>query len=120
MYTHMGRQQAPLMKISGVVEPSEFCARRYPAGYVDHNDALHAASQVCIESQISCGGDPGAPILVQIEGTWAQVGIVSHGLMGCSTAPDIGANVTYAREFIESIRSGSQYNPTCDIIPLAI
>ncbi|KAF9421594.1 hypothetical protein HW555_002527 [Spodoptera exigua] len=95
-----GPQPSVLQEVSIPVWSNQECKLKYggaaPGGIVDH---MLCAGKASMDS---CSGDSGGPLMVNENGRWTQVGIVSWGI-GCGKGqyPGVYTRVTYFLPWIQ-------------------
>ncbi|PZC80153.1 hypothetical protein B5X24_HaOG200415 [Helicoverpa armigera] len=95
-----GPQPSVLQEVSIPVWSNQECKLKYggaaPGGIVEH---MLCAGKASMDS---CSGDSGGPLMVNENGRWTQVGIVSWGI-GCGKGqyPGVYTRVTYFLPWIQ-------------------
>jgi len=98
-----GNQPTVLMEVDVTVTTNTFCKSVYGAGITDIN--------ICAmdSGKDSCQGDSGGPLIIQENGRYALIGVVSYGY-GCASPniPGVYARITTRKDWVTSIASGTQ------------
>jgi len=102
-----GSQPDVLMEVDVTVTTNDFCKGVYGS---DIND-LHICAMDA--GKDSCQGDSGGPLIVQENGRWTLVGVVSFG-SGCARpgVPGVYARVTQRFDWIKDNTAGT-FTSTC-------
>jgi len=98
-----GNQPTVLMEVDVTVTTNTFCSGVYGSGISDINICAMDAGKD------SCQGDSGGPLIIQENGRYALIGVVSYGY-GCASPniPGVYARITARKDWVTSTASGTQ------------
>jgi len=105
-----GSQPDVLMEVDVTVTTNDFCNGVYDGDI----NALHICAMDA--GKDSCQGDSGGPLIVQENGRWTLVGVVSFG-NGCAVpgVPGVYARVTQRFDWIKDNTAGT-FTSTCQAV----
>lgn len=103
-----GNQPTVLMEVDVTVTTNAVCTSVYGSQYISNINICAMDS-----GKDSCQGDSGGPLIIQENGRYALIGVVSYG-SGCAkpNVPGVYARITARKDWVTSIASGTQ-DSTC-------